>query len=132
MLEAAREADARVVFASSAAIYGEPVSLPIAETHPTEPESPYGLEKLTADRYLRLYHELYGLETVPLRYFNVYGPRQTGGDYAGVIPAFLKQARAGGSLPVHGDGTQTRDFVHVEDIVQANLTWLMSTWTYIY
>ena len=121
VLEAARTADARVVFASSAAIYGEPTALPIAETHPTEPQSPYGLEKLTADRYLRLYDKLYGLETVPLRYFNVYGPRQTGGDYAGVIAAFLKQARAGGPLTVHGDGTQTRDFVHVDDIVRANL-----------
>jgi len=121
VLEAARRHDARVVFASSAAIYGEPTRLPIDESHPTEPQSPYGLEKLTADRYLQLYAELYGLETVPLRYFNVYGPRQTGGDYAGVIAAFLEQARAGGPLTVHGDGTQTRDFVHVEDVVQANL-----------
>ena len=121
ILEPARREDARVVFASSAAIYGDPDSLPIAEEHPTSPQSPYGLEKLTGDRYLRLYNELYGLETVPLRYFNVYGPRQTGGDYAGVITVFRNQAQAGEALTVHGDGTQTRDFVHVADIVQANL-----------
>lgn len=121
VLEAARRADARVVVASSAAIYGNPVSLPIDEDHRLAPNSPYGLQKLTVDEYARLYDELYDLPTVPLRYFNVYGPRQTGGDYAGVIAVFLEQARAGEPLTVHGDGTQTRDFVHVSDIVQANL-----------
>lgn len=120
VFEAARTEDARVVVASSAAIYGDPVSVPVAESHPTEPQSPYGLEKLTVDEYARLYHDLYGLETVALRYFNVYGPRQTGGDYAGVISVFREQARAGGPLTVHGDGTQTRDFVHVADVVRAN------------
>jgi len=120
ILEAARAEDARVVLASSAAIYGEPVSIPIDESHPTEPLSPYGLEKLAVDQYARLYHDRYGLETVTLRYFNVYGPRQTGGDYAGVISIFREQARNGGPLTVHGDGTQTRDFVHVSDIVRAN------------
>lgn len=121
VLEAARRADARVVVASSAAVYGNPVSLPIDEDHPLAPNSPYGLQKLTIDEYARLYDELYDLPTVPLRYFNAYGPRQTGGDYAGVIAVFLEQARAGEPLTVHGDGTQTRDFVHVSDIVQANL-----------
>lgn len=121
ILEEARRQDARVVFASSAAIYGEPESRPVTEAHPTEPQSPYGLEKLTGDRYVRLYNELYGLETVPLRYFNVYGPRQTGGDYTGVITIFLEQVQSGEPLTVHGDGTQTRDFVYVDDIVQANL-----------
>ena len=121
VLEAARTEDARVVFASSAAIYGTPESLPVDEGHPKEPLSPYGLEKLTADHYCRLYAELYGLPTVALRYFNVYGPRQTGGDYAGAITVFSEQARGGGPLTVHGDGEQTRDFVNVADVVRANM-----------
>lgn len=121
VLEAARRHDARVVAASSAAVYGDPDRVPLAETAPLEPTSPYGLNKLALDRYLGLYHELYGLETVALRYFNVYGPGQTGGDYAGVIEAFLRAARSGEPLTVHGDGEQTRDFVHVGDVVRANL-----------
>lgn len=121
VLEAARREDARVVFASSAAIYGMPTALPVTETAPKEPTSPYGLEKLSGDHYCRLYADLYGLPTVALRYFNVYGPRQSGGDYAGAITAFTRQARAGGPLKVQGDGTQTRDFVNVADVVQANL-----------
>ena len=120
VLEAARHHDTRVVLASSAAVYGAPQSLPIAESHPTTPTSPYGLEKLTADHYARLYHELYDLETVALRYFNVYGPGQTGGDYAGVIAVFIEQALAGEDITIHGDGEQTRDFVFVGDVVQAN------------
>jgi UDP-glucose 4-epimerase len=120
VLEAARTENARVVLASSAALYGDPESVPVAESHPTEPRSPYGLEKRAVDSYARLYHDLYGLETVALRYFNVYGPRQSGGDYAGVVSAFLEQTRAGGPLTVHGDGSQTRDFVHVADVVRAN------------
>lgn len=120
VLEAARKHDTRVVLASSAAIYGHPETIPISEEHPKEPTSPYGLDKLTADQYARLYHELYGLDTVALRYFNVYGPRQTG-DYAGVISVFLEQALNDDPITVHGDGDQTRDFVHVDDIVQANL-----------
>lgn len=121
ILEAARDTDTRVVFASSAAIYGHPSSLPIDEDHPKEPASPYGLEKLTADHYCRLYHDLYGVETVALRYFNAYGPRQQGGDYSGVISIFRDQALADDDITVEGDGEQTRDFVHVDDIVQANL-----------
>jgi len=121
LLELARRESARVVFASSAAIYGHPESVPISETDPTGPTSPYGLAKLNADQYVRLYAELYDLEAIPLRYFNVYGPRQTAGDYSGVISIFLEQARTGGPITVHGDGAQTRDFVHVRDVVQANL-----------
>ncbi|MBV0923971.1 NAD-dependent epimerase/dehydratase family protein [Halomicroarcula limicola] len=121
LLEEARRRDARVVFASSAAIYGAPETLPVAETARKTPESPYGLEKLSADHYCRLYADLYDLPTVALRYFNVYGPRQSGGDYAGVITAFAEQARTGGPLTVHGTGEQTRDFVNVADVVQANL-----------
>ena len=120
VLEAARRHDARAVLASSAAVYGDPERVPIPETAPLEPTSPYGLEKLALDTYARLYHELYGLETVALRYFNVYGPGQSGGDYAGVIDAFLDRARADEPIRVHGDGEQTRDFVHVDDVVAAN------------
>lgn len=121
VLEAARRHGSRVVGASSAAIYGDPEGVPIAETHSLVPTSPYGLNKVALDHYLRLYHELYGMDTVALRYFNVYGPGQTGGDYAGVIEAFLEQAQAGDPLTVHGDGEQTRDFVHIDDVVRANI-----------
>jgi UDP-glucose 4-epimerase len=121
VLEAARTHDARVVLASSAAVYGDPNETPVPETHPLEPTSPYGLDKLASDHYARLYHDLYGLETAALRYFNVYGPGQTGGDYAGVIEVFLEQARNDDPITVHGDGEQTRDFVHIDDVVQANL-----------
>ena len=120
VLEAARRHDARAVLASSAAVYGDPEGVPVSETDPLVPTSPYGLDKLAADHYARLYHDLYGLETVALRYFNVYGPGQTGGDYAGVIEVFLEQARNGDPITVHGDGEQTRDFVHVDDVVRAN------------
>ncbi|QLD87064.1 NAD-dependent epimerase/dehydratase family protein [Natronomonas halophila] len=120
VLEAARRHDARVVAASSAAIYGHPEEIPVSEAHSLEPTSPYGIDKLATDHYTRRYHDLYGLETVALRYFNVYGPDQTGGDY-GVIKVFFEQARNGDPITVHGDGTQTRDFVHIEDVVQANL-----------
>ncbi len=121
VLEAARRADARVVLSSSAAVYGDPASLPVHETDPKHPRSPYGIQKLSADHLARAYHDLYGLETVVLRYFNAYGPRQRADDYAGVIAAFRRQVRAGDPVTVHGDGDQTRDFVHVSDVVAANL-----------
>lgn len=121
ILDAARDTDTCVVFASSAAIYGHPQSLPINESHPKAPTSPYGLEKLTADHYCRLYRELYDVDAVALRYFNAHGPRQQAGDYSGVISIFRDQARAGDALTVEGDGTQTRDFIHVDDIVEANI-----------
>lgn len=121
LLEAARREDARFVLASSVAIYGTPEHMPVAETAPKEPESPYGVDKLTADHYARVYHELYDVETVALRYFNVYGPRQSGGAYSGVIDTFLEQAITGQPITVHGDGSQTRDFVHVDDVVRANI-----------
>lgn len=121
LLELAREHDVRVVIASSCAIYGRPDEVPISETASLDPISPYGLEKLTVDHYARLYHDLYDVDTVALRYFNVYGPRQAAGDYSGVISVFLNQARNDEPLTIHGEGTQTRDFVHVSDVVQANL-----------
>jgi UDP-glucose 4-epimerase len=121
LLECARRHNTRVVTASSAAIYGIPESLPLTETAPKEPTSPYGIDKLTIDHYTRRYHDLYGLDTVALRYFNIYGPRQTDSAYAGVIPIFLEQAWNDEPITADGDGTQTRDFVYIDDIVQANL-----------
>jgi len=121
LLEHARRGGARVVIASSAAVYGHPESVPVEESHPTDPTSPYGVTKLAADQYARLYASLYDLPTVALRYFNAYGPRQRGSDYSGVINTFVEQARAGDPITVNGDGEQTRDFVHVNDIVRANL-----------
>ena len=120
LLEHARKEDARFIYASSAAVYGTPESIPISESDLKVPTSPYGLEKYTADEYCRLYNDLYGVETIALRYFNVFGPRQRGGQYTGVIDIFLDQARRGADITVHGDGEQTRDFIHVDDIVAAN------------
>ncbi|NEU56499.1 NAD-dependent epimerase/dehydratase family protein [Halorussus sp. MSC15.2] len=120
LLERAREEDARVVLASSAAIYGHPESVPVSEGDSKDPTSPYGIDKLSLDHYARRYHDLYGLETVALRYFNVYGPRQNP-EYSAVVNVFFRQAADGGPLTIEGDGQQTRDFVHVSDVVQANL-----------
>ncbi len=120
VLEQARLADARVVVASSAAVYGHPAELPVPETARKEPTSPYGIQKLALDHYARRYADLYDLPTVALRYFNIYGPRQRG-PYSSVISTFLEQASAGDPITVEGDGEQTRDFVHVGDVVRANL-----------
>lgn len=112
----------RIVYASSAAVYGEPQRLPIDETHPTVPQNPYGLQKLMSEHYLRLAHLHWGLETVGLRFFNVYGPRMSPtSDYAGVIAIFLGQRQRGEPLTVVGDGSQTRDFIYVDDVVRASL-----------
>lgn len=120
LLDIARRYGTRVVFASSCAVYGDPTELPVDEREPTSPLSPYAVDKLAADHYVRVYGQQYEFPTVALRYFNVYGPGQRG-DYSGVIDAFTERARAGEPLEVHGDGDQTRDFVHVSDIVRANL-----------
>lgn len=117
----ARNKVRRFVYASTAAVYGEPGQLPLTESAPTCPRSPYGLSKLTAERYLRLYHDLFGLETVTLRYGNVYGPRQSTIGEAGVICLFITQMLRGEQPVIHGDGLQTRDFVYVSDIARANL-----------
>lgn len=112
----------RLVFASSSSVYGETRELPKHEGLSTIPLSPYALSKLTGEHFCRLFHELYGLETFALRYFNVYGPRQNPETrYAAVIPRFIQSLRAGTPPTVHGDGTQTRDFTFVDDVVQANL-----------
>lgn len=121
LLDAARQSDVRVVLASSSAVYGEPESVPIDEEHPLEPSSPYGVDKLAVDHYARVFAEQYDLPVVPLRYFNIYGQRTGPNPYSAVIDVFLEQARAGDPITVHGSGEQTRDFVHVDDVVQANL-----------
>jgi UDP-glucose 4-epimerase len=119
LLDRAQREDARVVLASSAAVYGHPDSVPVVEAEHKRPTSPYGIDKLTADQYARRFSDLYGLETVTLRYFNVYGPRQNP-EYSAVVRTFLDQARRDADITIEGDGTQTRDFVHVDDVVQAN------------
>ena len=122
VLEAARVTGCRkVVYSSSAAIFGEPQQLPIADDHPTQPMTPYGVSKLAAEKYAIAYTALHGVETVCLRYFNVYGERQRFDAYGNVIPIFATRALRKMPLIVYGDGLQTRDFVNVEDVAQANL-----------
>lgn len=112
----------RVVLASSSAVYGDDPAMPKREAMRPKPMSPYAVQKLTGEYYARLYHELYGLETVCLRYFNVYGPRQDpSSPYSGVISIFMTRAFSGEPPVVYGDGEQCRDFVFVKDVVQANL-----------
>jgi UDP-glucose 4-epimerase len=123
MLIASRDAGVeRFVFSSSSSVYGDTPELPKREDMPPSPLSPYAVQKLTCEHYCRIFHELYGLGTVALRYFNVFGPRQNlKTQYAAVIPIFIKQLRDGGSPTVYGDGRQTRDFTFVKDVVAANL-----------
>ena len=129
VLTAARDAGAkRLVVASSAAVYGNDPALPKREAMLPQPESPYALAKITKEYYLSVFSKLYGLETVSLRYFNVYGPRQDPGSmYSGVISKFSEVIRAGQDPTVFGDGEQTRDFVFVKDVVQANLLAMRGT-----
>jgi len=109
----------RFVFVSSCAVYGEPVYLPVDEKHPLSPVSPYGLSKLKAEQLCRDYFERFGLKTTVLRPFNVYGFRQRRDGYAGVIARFIERLRSGLPPVVYGDGSQTRDFIYVEDLVEA-------------
>lgn len=112
----------RVMYAASSSAYGDQDVMPLVEAMNANPKSPYGLQKYIGEMYLRLFYQIYGLETVSLRYFNVYGPRQNpDGAYALVIGKFLKQLKAGGPMTITGDGTQTRDFTSVYDVVNANL-----------
>jgi UDP-glucose 4-epimerase len=111
----------KIVYASSAGIFGELKELPIAESHPVEPDSPYGASKLAAEKECLAYAKLYDLEAVALRYFNVYGPNQRFDAYGNAIPIFVFQMLRGEAVTIFGDGEQTRDFVNVRDVVQANL-----------
>jgi UDP-glucose 4-epimerase len=121
LMEAMRDTGvSRVVFASSGAIYGEQAHQPISEDQSPNPNSPYGVSKIAAEYYISTLGALYGIETVSLRIFNAYGPGQDlPPSYPPVIPQLLKQAQGGGSLVIFGDGTQTRDFVYVDDVVDA-------------
>jgi len=123
VLEAARHCGAkRVVLASSCAVYGDLPELPKKEEMDTKPLSPYAASKLHGETYARLYGDLYGLETVCLRYFNVYGPRQDpSSPYSGVISIFMDKAARGEGVTIYGDGEQSRDFIYVADVVQANM-----------
>jgi len=111
----------RFVYASSCAVYGEQAELPISENAPLQPLSPYASSKLAAEKNCLAFHERDGLETVCLRYFNVYGPGQTFGEYAGVMMKFLERLRSDQPPIIYGDGEQTRDFIFVGDVAEATL-----------
>ncbi|MDQ4097191.1 MAG: SDR family oxidoreductase [Actinomycetota bacterium] len=123
VLKAAVDAGVRrFVYASSSSVYGGTAPLPTSESAPMNPRSPYAVSKLAAEHYCRVFAELYGLETVSLRYFNGFGPRQRPDSaYAAVIPLFIEALLAGEPPVVHGDGRQTRAFTYVDDIISANL-----------
>ncbi|MDR7236669.1 NAD-dependent epimerase/dehydratase family protein [Neobacillus drentensis] len=111
----------RIVFASSAAVYGNPAALPLTIDHPTEPESPYGLTKLTVENYLKMSSKLYQLPYSILRYSNVYGPRQDAKGEGGVVAIFSNQLTENRTPVIYGDGEQTRDFIFVKDVASANV-----------
>ena len=111
----------KVVHASSGSIYGNPVAIPISEDHPLNPISPYGASKLSSETYCLMYQREFGIDVSMLRYFNVYGPRQSVSEEMGVIPIFVKRATQKQQLTIFGDGKQTRDFLNVKDVVNANL-----------
>lgn len=123
LLEAARHAGvSRFVYAASSSAYGDTPTLPKIEDMPTNPRSPYAVSKLTGEYYAQAYHRVYGLETVCLRYFNIFGPRQDPeSPYAAVIPKFAAELLAGRPPVINGDGEQTRDFTYIDNAVAANL-----------
>ena len=121
LLEEARIRDAILIYASSCAVYGDPSRIPIREDDASKPISPYGASKLSAEALCIAYNSTYGLRSTCLRYFNVYGPRQSYSRYSGVITIFTNRALRGEDLIIYGDGKQTRDFIYVKDIVDANL-----------
>ena len=121
VLEAARKHGTKIVFSSTGgAIYGE-CDAPAREDHPRAPLAPYGVSKLAGEEYIAAYNRLYGAAHVTLRYGNVYGPRQDPKGEAGVVAIFMKRLREGGTPRIFGDGTQTRDYVYVGDVVAATL-----------
>ena len=123
VLIAARDAGVRrVVYAGSSSVYGDTEQMPKTESMPPNPLSPYAVGKLTAEYYCKVFHALYGLETVALRYFNVFGPRQDpASQYSAVIPLFISAILDGRRPTIHGDGLQSRDFTYVGNVVRANL-----------
>jgi UDP-glucose 4-epimerase len=123
VLEAARRAGIRrVVYASSSSVYGDRPELPKREDQPPAPISPYAVSKAAGEQYAAVWHRLYGVDTVGLRYFNVFGPRQDpASEYAAVIPRFILWALRGEPVEIHGDGTQSRDFTYIDNVVHANV-----------
>ncbi|HUI26295.1 MAG TPA: SDR family oxidoreductase, partial [Candidatus Kryptonia bacterium] len=123
VLVAAREAKVRrVVYASSSSAYGDSELLPKVEDQTPQPISPYAVSKLAGEQYCRVFAKIYGLETVALRYFNVFGPKQSPeSKYAAVVPLFIRAALHNEPLEIHGDGEQSRDFTYIDNVVQANL-----------
>jgi len=123
LLAAADNKVKRVVFASSSSVYGDSEKLPQSESQVPQPISPYAATKLAGEHYCRVFAKSFGLETVALRYFNVFGPRQSlESEYAVVIPKFATCILKGEQPPIHGDGKQSRDFTYVDNVVEANLT----------
>jgi UDP-glucose 4-epimerase len=128
ILEACRKTSVkRIVFSSTAAVYGNVTTLPVIEAAQKEPTSFYGLSKLTCENYLSLYNQVYGLEYMILRYANVYGERQGDGGEGGVISIFARKINQNQPVLIFGDGSQTRDFIYVGDIANANYQSLLST-----
>jgi len=123
ILLAAREKGVkRVMYAASSSVYGDTPTLPKHEEMPPNPLSPYALQKYTGEQYCRLFYQLYGLETISLRYFNIFGPKQDPNSlYSAVIPKFIGALLQGHSPIIFGDGEQSRDFTYIENVVQANL-----------
>ncbi|MCA6214714.1 NAD-dependent epimerase/dehydratase family protein [Thermococcus sp. 101 C5] len=121
ILKALSEGHGKLIFASSAAVYGDNQNLPLKESENPKPLSPYGVTKITGEYYCKVFYELYGIPTVSLRYFNVFGERQGYNQYAGVISIFINRALREEPLIIYGDGKQTRDFIYVKDVVKANI-----------
>lgn len=123
VLIAARDSGVRrFVYSGSSSVYGEQPRMPLVETMTPNPLNPYALQKHVGEQYARMFHRLFDMQTITLRYFNVYGPRMASeGAYSTVIGAFIQARKEGRSLEIHGDGEQTRDFTHVADVVEANL-----------
>lgn len=121
ILKALSEGHGKLIFASSAAVYGDNQNLPLREDEKPKPLSPYGVTKVSGEYYCKIFYELYGVPTVALRYFNVFGERQGYNQYAGVISIFINRALKNEPLIIFGDGKQTRDFIYVKDVVKANI-----------
>ncbi len=123
VLDAARQTGVKkVVLASTSAVYGDNHNLPLSEKEPVNPKSPYAVSKAAGELYCRIFSEVYGLPTVALRYFNVFGPRQDpNSQYAAVIPKFIESILIGKQPVIYGDGEQTRDFIYVKEVVEANI-----------
>jgi UDP-glucose 4-epimerase len=111
----------KFIYASSMAAYGDAKYLPIDEGHPLEPTSPYGVSKLASEKYIHCFCQYAGIDSVILRYFNTYGPKQTFSPYVGVITIFIQKLLRDENLPIFGDGNQVRDFINVDDVAEANV-----------